>query len=757
MASFLSIIMGAAQLIAGLFMTLTGIGGGLGIKLILSGALSLVSTLFFSRTGREGWKSSARYGFDNLSNSGREGGPVPTIYGQEKYAPGFISINLKEEGGTEVLYLLALVSDGEIESITNGMLNDVPLTSFPGAEMAVRLGTATQTVIPGFNEIGAPYEAGTQLTLNATHVHSMKNTADGVTLAFVWPGGLYKTGDNGERSTDNVTVYVEYKSLTDTTYKPYNVPSGGQGFWVQKEKAHGWAMYANTGNTLRRKIQMKFDGLSGRPARGQYMIRVTGTINNDSKHVRVPTLATVIELINDERAYANLALVSVKLPASEQFSGQVPRFVVDVKGKKVKDPRTGLTAWSQNAALIVRDVIVSQRNGLGRWIAESRIDDGVGGSWRTVADSCDSTIVAIQTGVSEARWQLDYIMDVKAPASEHLTQMLVTFRANVFQADGLIKITQQIAGASVRSFESRMDESLTGRRNILVAEDAGPAGGVSSLVTGSTDWSDRPTVIRGRYTDRNLAYRQRVFDVRNLYSPCAVVSGTFTGGEIIKGGTTGSLAYFIAAIGNKIYYVQRSGAVALAAGEVVTGQTSGASVYLTGAVVTEEVPERALEFNGYGITRRTQMCREMRFHLNTALLAPVIGSWGVFLGDLDLLPNDIVDVSADVPAYVNKKFLVMRLTYGMDGKGRIEAREYNADVYADNIDVANIDSLSFQPGGVLPPGIRIPSDGATPAPVSAGTGSGGVTSGTNSSTVTGTVTGSTTKPTTTWSIFGNKK
>ncbi len=40
-----------------------------------------------------------------------------------------------------------------------------------------------------------------------------------------------------------------------------------------------------------------------------------------------------------------------------------------------------------------------------------------------LANACDATITPASGGSAEAKWQLDYVLDVQSPAVDHLTQM----------------------------------------------------------------------------------------------------------------------------------------------------------------------------------------------------------------------------------------------------------------------------------------------------------------------------------------------
>ena len=57
----------------------------------------------------------------------------------------------------------------------------------------------------------------------------------------------------------------------------------------------------------------------------------------------------------------------------DSFPNGIPVFTATVKGKKVKNPSTGLTAWSDNPALCLRDYLTTTGYGLGE--TEDNIDD----------------------------------------------------------------------------------------------------------------------------------------------------------------------------------------------------------------------------------------------------------------------------------------------------------------------------------------------------------------------------------------------
>lgn len=710
--SLISLITAGVQLIAGIVLTATGIGGGLGLKLILSGALSLISSFMTAKAGRGGLSSSPTYGFDNLSNAAREGGPIPVIYGRHVLTPSIINLSLKQEGSQQTLYLLLLLGEGEIDSVEQVWLNGVKIEQFPGATATAKNGTSDQTAFADFSQIGTGYEAGTHLGAGETHTHEMRGAADEVALDFTWPGGMYKIDGDGIKES-NVGILIQYRDFASTSeadWTPFTIPAAGQGNgqWYKDPSPSGkagiWKTAAKTRSTLRRMLRLQFDGQSGRPSRGRYQIRVVGQGDDSGQNVRVPTITNVIEIQNDSRAYANRALLAVKCPALAQLNGGIPEVRVQVKGLKVTDPRTSTTAWSQNPAIAVRDLLLSTRYGLGQWVTSSMIDDGVGGSFRTVADACDASVT--HGTVTEAKWKLDYVLDALAPATDHLTQMLTTFRATLFAADGLIRISQDTTGStsSDRHFEDTAAGSASTRRNVL--HEAGEEGyGDRSLLTAHLlEDSQRWNVVRVRYVDADRAWQQRVIAVRNKSIPIGAITGAFQAGEMIRAGTAAA-GRFVFQRGGLLYYVQDDDATAIASGNTITGQTSGATCSATSSPTTEESPERALEVNLFGVTRRTQALREARYSLNRALMTPVFVQVPHGLGDMGLLPGDVFDVSSDFPAaWSSKKFTCLSITYDQKGGGVVVGREYHADVYADTVDLTILDApATVQPGGTPSP------------------------------------------------------
>jgi hypothetical protein len=94
------------------------------------------------------------------------------------------------------------------------------------------------------------------------------------------------------------------------------------------------------------------------------------------------------------------AYIYVRLQRNpELFPNGLPNIRALVKGKKVYDPRTGTTVWSQNVALCVADYLTNTRYGLGHVYA-SEIDET---ALTAAANVCDED-VSLAAGGTEDRY-----------------------------------------------------------------------------------------------------------------------------------------------------------------------------------------------------------------------------------------------------------------------------------------------------------------------------------------------------------------
>lgn len=687
---------------------------GLGLTLLSQGGAG---------KGSGGLQSSPRYGFDTLSNVASPGGPIAVVYGQEMVAPQIISVNVVQNGATQTLKILCLVSEGEIESITGVRLNDTEIASFTGATYETRLGTSSQSALADFNQVGVPFDVNAALALNEKYVHEMRGPGDELVVNLVAQGGIYHIKPSGGIEGTHTWLNVKYKAYgaADSAYAAWTGTIEG---WT-KQNGGTYLHFAGSQTAYRYQMRLKF------PTRGRYVFKLTSANGNGNGYTVQGTVGSVIEVSSDGRAYADTAVLGITCPASAQIGGALPRITCVVKGRKLYDPRTGVTAWSRNPVLILRDLLLATRYGLGRWISSSEVDDGVGGSFRTVADACDADVTT-PTGLTEDTHQFDMVLDSRAPARDWIDQILRSCRTTMFPSHGKLRLARYASGSSVRTFSE--DEGDGIRKGIVAVQDQ-DSGQSSSLVERWLEEDQTWNAARFLFVDRDDQYKRRTVLLRDQRIPIGtgawIVGTGFTLGSKIKSeNVLGTFTYGVvtraAVVGDAyVYYAHDElqspflGSLTGASNPLTAANPPQTQVYPTG--LPEYItPERLLETQLFGVTRRTQAQREARHHLLLALYCPRFVNFDVFLGDLDIEPGDHIAITSTRLGYAAKQFTVIAIAIQADGFASVDAREYDARVFADGIDPVPA-APNFQPGGTVPPGLRndaVPPETATTATLS---------------------------------------
>ena len=103
---------------------------------------------------------------------------------------------------------------------------------------------------------------------------------------------------------------------------------------------------------------------------------------------------------------------------AEQFANGLPNISTRIRGKKVLNPATSVTEWSQNPALCVYDYLRDTKYGLGE-TASNILTSSV----TAAATVCDET-VALSAGGTQKRYALDGVVDTAGSIKGNLDNML---------------------------------------------------------------------------------------------------------------------------------------------------------------------------------------------------------------------------------------------------------------------------------------------------------------------------------------------
>ena len=113
------------------------------------------------------------------------------------------------------------------------------------------------------------------------------------------------------------------------------------------------------------------------------------------------------------------------------FANGVPLITAVVKGKKVYDPRTAVTAYSNNAALCIRDFITSTYG-----LNDSAIDDV---SFSAAANESDENVTLSGSG-TEKRYTINGIIKASSPIGDVLGKMSTACAGTLFWGSGYWKL-----------------------------------------------------------------------------------------------------------------------------------------------------------------------------------------------------------------------------------------------------------------------------------------------------------------------------
>lgn len=113
-------------------------------------------------------------------------------------------------------------------------------------------------------------------------------------------------------------------------------------------------------------------------------------------------------------------LVSRLIYDADTFPQGIPNLTVVVRGKKVFDPRTSTTAYSNNPALCIRDYLLDTRFGLGALASEINEQ-----SFEDAADICDED-VNLAEGGTEKRYTMNGAFSSGEKPKDVLAKMLTS-------------------------------------------------------------------------------------------------------------------------------------------------------------------------------------------------------------------------------------------------------------------------------------------------------------------------------------------
>ena len=321
----------------------------------------------------------------------------------------------------QAVRIVEIVSEGEVKGLVNGVqsvfLDNTPIQNkdgtynFSNVEAEGRIGIQDQDILEGFNTSEKEISVGTQVRKNTPLTRTVSDGKVSRLRLTLGVQSLFSQNDQGDTHGASVTMNI--------TIGQRVIPLTINGKYSSQY--------------LR---QIEIDNLPPTP----FTVRVE-RIDEDSKSQRLQNntiWASYTEIIETQLAYPNTALVGIKFD-SDYFSS-IPNRTYDVYGIIVQVPSnynpetrayngtwdgTFKTAWSDNPAWVLYDLLKNKRYGFGRRLGDFAVD-----KWAlyNVAKYCDQ-LVDDGFGGKEPRFTCNAWMTEQRQAYDVINDICSIFRA----------------------------------------------------------------------------------------------------------------------------------------------------------------------------------------------------------------------------------------------------------------------------------------------------------------------------------------
>ncbi|HHF6748524.1 TPA: phage tail protein [Haemophilus influenzae] len=321
----------------------------------------------------------------------------------------------------QAVRIVEIVSEGEVKGLVNGVqsvfLDNTPIQNkdgtynFSNVEAEGRIGIQDQDILEGFNTSEKEISVGTQVRKNTPLTRTVSDGKVSRLRLTLGVQSLFSQNDQGDTHGASVTMNI--------TIGQRVIPLTINGKYSSQY--------------LR---QIEIDNLPPTP----FTVRVE-RIDEDSKSQRLQNntiWASYAEIIEMRLAYPNTALVGIKFD-SDYFSS-IPNRTYDVYGIIVQVPSnynpetrayngtwdgTFKTAWSDNPAWVLYDLLKNKRYGFGRRLGDFAVD-----KWAlyNVAQYCDQ-LVDDGFGGKEPRFTCNAWITEQRQAYDVINDICSIFRA----------------------------------------------------------------------------------------------------------------------------------------------------------------------------------------------------------------------------------------------------------------------------------------------------------------------------------------
>jgi hypothetical protein len=217
--------------------------------------------------------------------------------------------------------------------------------------------------------------------------------------------------------------------------------------------------------------------------------------SNIAKHLGSPTQTADAGLMADapsiwtsNHRLQGIAYIYVKLQYDiDKYPGGIPGLSAIIKGRKVYDPRSGTTYFSNNPALCIRDYLTDPVYGMG--CDSSEMDDT---TIIAAANICDELVTLADGVTQEVRYACDAVIETNVTPVEALEALLRTMAGSAIYTGGKWRLYAGAWRAPIATF--------------TMADLRGPI-----LIQTADSTSDACNAVKGTYIDAHNGYQPADF------------------------------------------------------------------------------------------------------------------------------------------------------------------------------------------------------------------------------------------------------
>ena len=319
-----------------------------------------------------------------------------------------------------------------------------------------RLGTSTQTKIPGVKETERDRPVGVTVSTTSPQVVSITDTnTDGIRVTIGFPR-IQKIEDDGNISGTTVQYTIEVKNQAGTLIKKVNTSSNLTGLDRDIHTGGGTVTGKSTSPYFKDHIIFLPDDIQN----SDFPLSVTVTrVTADSTDVKLTNafeLTSITELVFETPTYPNTAVAALRFDA--EIFRSVPQRMYRIRGRLVKIPHNSTVRadgslsfsgtfngtlktakeWCNDPAWVLYDIITESRAGFGDFVSEDEVDKYAFYN----ASVYNSELINNGQGGTSPRFSCNIVIQQLTQAYTLLDKIASIMRASLFIEDGKITLTQ---------------------------------------------------------------------------------------------------------------------------------------------------------------------------------------------------------------------------------------------------------------------------------------------------------------------------